>query len=172
MDLWKRSALLLLLSACATSEPSLKDQAAVPLGPFAVPKPMATPAPVGLTPAAPLVVVPEEQPDPRQKSSSDKEPAPAVTTERRLECEPILKPHRGGDALHNQCADNVPLNDARGFDALVNGKRPGDRVAARARACRGLRIWFFGRRPQRGASSRTAQKGSHPEGRHHGLVLT
>jgi hypothetical protein len=30
--------------------------------------------------------------------------------------------HRGGDALHNTCADKVPNNGFPGFDALVNGK--------------------------------------------------
>jgi hypothetical protein len=29
----------------------------------------------------------------------------------------------GGDELHNACADLVPLNDFRGYDTLVNGKR-------------------------------------------------
>lgn len=40
----------------------------------------------------------------------------------RPECEPIPTPHLGGDALHNQCADLVPLNSFRGHDVLVNGK--------------------------------------------------
>ncbi|WNG42499.1 hypothetical protein F0U61_45790 [Archangium violaceum] len=46
-----------------------------------------------------------------------------MTSQRRPECVPIIKPHLGGDDLHNQCADNVPRNDFRGFDVLVNGKR-------------------------------------------------
>jgi hypothetical protein len=94
-----------------------------PVGPLVMPKPMTVPAPVGLTPPAPLVVVPEEVPTPRPKPSSDKGPAPALTSEQRPECIPRRVPHLGGDALHNTCADRVPLNDARGFDVLVNGKR-------------------------------------------------
>jgi hypothetical protein len=35
---------------------------------------------------------------------------------------PHIKPHLGGDPLHNQCADRVPQNGIPGFDALVNGK--------------------------------------------------
>jgi hypothetical protein len=83
---------------------------------------MTVPAPLGLPPPAPIVVVPGEQPGQRPESSSDREPAPALTAERRPECVPILKPHLGGNALHDRCADNVPQNDARGFDVLVNGK--------------------------------------------------
>ncbi|WP_164021591.1 DUF6310 domain-containing protein [Pyxidicoccus trucidator] len=37
------------------------------------------------------------------------------------DAEPV--PHLGGDALHNQCADRVPLNGFPGSDVLVNGKR-------------------------------------------------
>ncbi|RKG93094.1 DUF6310 domain-containing protein [Corallococcus terminator] len=43
--------------------------------------------------------------------------------ERRPECAPQPVPHLGGDALHNMCADRVPLNGFPGFDVLVNGKR-------------------------------------------------
>ena len=119
------SALLLLLSACVTSAPNPKDQAAVPVGPLVVPRPVTIPAPIGLNPPAPLIVVPEGegQPSPRPKSSSDKEPAPAMTSDRRPECIPHTKPHLGGDPLHDECADKVPRNDFRGFDVLVNGKR-------------------------------------------------
>jgi hypothetical protein len=46
-----------------------------------------------------------------------------MTSERRPECVPEIKPHLGGDALHNACADKVPQNSFRGFDVLVNGKR-------------------------------------------------
>jgi hypothetical protein len=79
--------------------------------------------------------MPEELPSPSPASSSerDREPAPTLTAERRPECVPQFVPHLGGDALHDACADNVPLNGARGFDVLVNGKRfdalqPGERV--------------------------------------------
>ena len=43
--------------------------------------------------------------------------------ERRPECTPQPVPHLGGDALHNRCADRVPLNGCPGSDVLVNGKR-------------------------------------------------
>lgn len=117
------SALLLLFSACATSAPSPLAQGPIPVSPLVVPRPITVPAPVGLSPPVPLSVAPEELPAaPRPKSSSDKEPAPTLTSEQRPECLPQRVPHRGGDALHNECADKVPLNDARGFDVLVNGK--------------------------------------------------
>lgn len=32
-------------------------------------------------------------------------------------------PHRGGDPLHNQCADTFPPNRFPGNDVLVDGKR-------------------------------------------------
>ncbi len=57
-------------------------------------------------------------------SGATQDPLPPLPTQpRRPECEPTPVPHLGGDALHNQCADDVPLNDFRGYDALVNGKR-------------------------------------------------
>lgn len=40
----------------------------------------------------------------------------------RPECTPKRVPPKGGHPLHNQCADNVPLNAFRGCNALVNGK--------------------------------------------------
>lgn len=114
-------ALLLMLSACATSAPGQKDQAAVPVGPLVAPKPMAVPAPLGLSPPAPIMVVPEEQPDARALPS-DEEQSSAPTSERPPECTPRLVPHLGGDALHDACADKVPLNSVAGFDVLINGK--------------------------------------------------
>jgi hypothetical protein len=86
---------------------------------------MTVPAPVGLSPPVPIGVVPEALPDPRPRRSSkeDKEPAPALTSERPPDCVPQLVPHLGGDVLHNKCADRVPQNGASGFDVLVNGKR-------------------------------------------------
>jgi hypothetical protein len=120
------SALLFLLSGCATSAPGQNERAQVaPVGPLVMPKPMTVPAPVGLNPPVPLGVVPDELPGPRpnQSSEQDKEPAPALTSERRPECIPQPVPHLGGDALHDTCADKVPQNGVVGFDVLVNGKR-------------------------------------------------
>jgi hypothetical protein len=69
----------------------------------------------------------EPEADPRlapRSSPSSRDPLPPPPQpSRRPECEPLPTPHLGGDALHNRCADNVPLNDFRGFDALVNSKR-------------------------------------------------
>jgi len=41
--------------------------------------------------------------------------------ERRPECVPKRVPPKGGNALHNWCADNVPFNAFRGANALVKG---------------------------------------------------
>ncbi|WP_341870643.1 DUF6310 domain-containing protein [Corallococcus terminator] len=38
------------------------------------------------------------------------------------ECIPKRVPPKGGNSLHNMCADNVPLNAFRGANVLVNGK--------------------------------------------------
>ena len=42
--------------------------------------------------------------------------------DRRPECEPIPVPHRGGNNLHNKCADKIPNNGFPGSDVLINGK--------------------------------------------------
>jgi hypothetical protein len=119
------SVLLLLLSGCATSVPGQKEKAQVaPVSPLVVPKPLTVPVPVGLNPPVPLGVVPEELPSPPPHAASERnrEPAPALTAERRPECIPQRVPHLGGDALHDRCADNVPQNEFPGFDVRVNGK--------------------------------------------------
>lgn len=146
---WRKSrrgnALLLLLSTCATSGP--QDQAVLPFPPLA--EPVALPAPMGLSPPVPVVVYPKGQvhlpqadghelsdapkpapysrPEPQQaptpeEAASNRVPPPPLTTQRRPDCEPLPTPHRGGDALHNRCADRVPLNHFPGFDVLIRGK--------------------------------------------------
>ena len=45
-----------------------------------------------------------------------------MTSENRPECLPEIVPHRGGDPLHNLCADRVPNNGVSGFDVRVNRK--------------------------------------------------
>ncbi|MFL5344788.1 MAG: DUF6310 domain-containing protein [Hyalangium sp.] len=119
------SALLFLLPGCATSGVGAKDQAAFPLEPLVTPKTATLPVPVGVNPPTPFIVSPEGQPGsyPKPPSGSGVEPPPSRTSERRPECTPEIVPHLGGDALHNVCADKVPLNDFIGFDVLVNGKR-------------------------------------------------
>lgn len=42
--------------------------------------------------------------------------------ERRPECVPQRVPPKGGHPWHNECADAIPGNSFRGFNALVNGK--------------------------------------------------
>jgi hypothetical protein len=42
--------------------------------------------------------------------------------DRGPQCTPRRVPPKGGHSLHNTCADNIPRNDFRGFNALVNGK--------------------------------------------------
>jgi hypothetical protein len=42
--------------------------------------------------------------------------------ERRRECTPEPVPHRGGDELHDTCADRVPQNEFPGSDVLVSRK--------------------------------------------------
>lgn len=143
------SALLLLLSACVTTEPTPKvlNQLAVPIGPVVAPRPMVLPAPLGLSPPVPLVMNPEgqhpppeidwpdspqasrsqptsrQEPDTRPNAPTDKGPPPTLTSEHRSGCEPIPVPHRGGDAIHNECADRFPPNRYPGKDVLVGGKR-------------------------------------------------
>ncbi|WP_370644214.1 DUF6310 domain-containing protein [Myxococcus sp. RHSTA-1-4] len=50
------------------------------------------------------------------------DPPESLERERRPECVPKRVPPKGGNALHNWCADNVPFNAFRGANALVNGK--------------------------------------------------
>ncbi|MBZ4415364.1 DUF6310 domain-containing protein [Myxococcus sp. RHSTA-1-4] len=122
-------ALLLVLPACATTEPH--KQMALPWTPLVAPKPLAPvlPAPVGLTPPAPVMVDPNAQPrqepatQPQGDGSRRGPPAPVTSGRRRPECAPIPKPHLGGDALHDWCADTFPPNHYPGMDVLVDGKR-------------------------------------------------
>jgi hypothetical protein len=133
---------VLLLSACATTEPQQHqskqhqpkqhNQVAIPWAPLVAPKPIAPvlPAPVGLTPPVTVMVEPgaqmqqepEASPAPERSRSNRRDPPAPVASEPRPECIPHVKPHLGGDPLHNQCADKVPQNGFPGFDALVNGK--------------------------------------------------
>jgi hypothetical protein len=127
MRLRARSALLVLLFACATPEPKQRKQVAIPWAPLVSPKPMApvVPAPVGLAPPAPVMVDPGAQPQQEPEGAGAKRdpPAPLASERRRPECEPRPVPHRGGDALHDWCADTFPPNQYPGRDVLVNGKR-------------------------------------------------
>ncbi|WP_337459948.1 DUF6310 domain-containing protein [Corallococcus coralloides] len=60
-------------------------------------------------------------------ASSGRDWFPPISTtptehERRPECRPIPGPPRGGNHLHNKCADNIPNSTFPGSDVLVNGK--------------------------------------------------
>lgn len=71
---------------------------------------------------------PETKPEPRPRPQPSGQdwmppiPPEPQDRERRRRCEPIPVPHRGGDAVHNQCADRVPPNRFPGMDVLVDGK--------------------------------------------------
>lgn len=130
---------LLFLFPAAMMAPELQAQAAIPwaplvapkpwVAPLVAPKPVVAPAPIGLTPPVPITVAPrpppqkdlEAKPAPERPGTNRGPPAPPTSTP-RPECVPQKRPHLGGDALHNRCADKVPQNAFRGFDALVNGK--------------------------------------------------
>jgi uncharacterized protein DUF6310 len=91
-------------------------------------RPEARPAPetrpVPETAPAPQKPSPEKRPKPEPEGPDvpPLEPPETSERERRRKCEPIPVPHRGGNDLHNKCADRVPNNTFSGWDALVNGK--------------------------------------------------
>jgi|GEM_PF-1836497 len=124
------SALILLVSACATMEPKQHNQVAIPwVAPLVAPKPVVLPLPIGLSPPITAMVDPNvkktEEPEakPTPESSGPNRPPPApLTSKPRPECIPKLVPHLGGDDLHDKCADKIPQNSYPGFDAFVNGK--------------------------------------------------
>jgi hypothetical protein len=65
---------------------------------------------------------PEGQP-PGRDWLPPRPPGPPPEPPRRpSDCVPRRVPPKGGHPLHNRCAENVPFNDFRGADALVNGK--------------------------------------------------
>ncbi|RYZ38231.1 MAG: hypothetical protein EOO71_24925 [Myxococcaceae bacterium] len=69
------------------------------------------------------MVDPEARTQPEPSGARLGPPAPPlVSGRRRPECVPVPKPHRGGDALHDWCADTVPPNAYPGRDVLVDGK--------------------------------------------------
>jgi len=79
--------------------------------------------PVPETAPAPQKPSPKKRPKPEPKGPDFPPVEPPEITERdRNRCEPIPVPHRGGNDLHNKCADRVPNNTFSGWDALVNGK--------------------------------------------------
>jgi hypothetical protein len=84
--------------------------------------------PEDLRPASETAPAPQPLAEPRPKPEPAGEdwfpPVPPEPPQReRPECAPQPVPHRGGDDLHDQCADRVPQNGFPGWDVLVNGKQ-------------------------------------------------
>jgi hypothetical protein len=68
---------------------------------------------------------PQRQPEGSPSGGNRPPPVPPEALEpreRRPECTPVRVKPKGGNSLHNQCADGVPGNTFRGANALVNGK--------------------------------------------------
>ncbi|WNG17262.1 DUF6310 domain-containing protein [Cystobacter fuscus] len=81
--------------------------------------------PVSETKPPPQEPSPKQRPKPEPGSSEDWPPPlpPELSErERRPECKPLRVPPKGGNRLHNKCADGIPFNAYRGANALVNGK--------------------------------------------------
>jgi hypothetical protein len=80
--------------------------------------------PVPETKPAPPEPLAERRPKPEPRGPDFPPLGPTEVTERdrRPECKPQRVPHRGGNRLHNECADRIPNNTFSGWDALVNGK--------------------------------------------------
>jgi hypothetical protein len=80
--------------------------------------------PVPETKPAPQETSPRKRPKPEPKGPDFPPVGPIETSERERhpECKPRRVKHRGGNELHNTCADRVPNNTFSGWDALVNGK--------------------------------------------------
>ncbi|WP_338026000.1 DUF6310 domain-containing protein [Corallococcus macrosporus] len=73
---------------------------------------------------APRAISANQKPKPEPSGQDWFPPVPHEprTRERRPECSPKRVPPKGGNVLHNWCADNVPFNAFRGANVLVNGK--------------------------------------------------
>jgi hypothetical protein len=83
------------------------------------------PAPVTRPVAEPASQEPVENPTPDPKTSPPRKDPPIFIDDgtKRIKCVAVAVPHLGGDALHNRCADSVPLNGLPGKDVLIDGKR-------------------------------------------------
>jgi hypothetical protein len=62
------------------------------------------------------------KPEPSGQDEFPPVPTEPLARERRPECAPRRVGPKGGNALHNRCADGIPFNAYRGANALVNGK--------------------------------------------------
>jgi Family of unknown function (DUF6310) len=76
------------------------------------------------TKPAPSEPLTQQRPKPEPKGPDFPPVGPIETSERerRPECKPRRVPPKGGNRLHNTCADGIPFNAYRGANALVNGK--------------------------------------------------
>jgi Family of unknown function (DUF6310) len=83
--------------------------------------------PVPETEPLPLEPLAKRRPEPQGASSGQDGPPPLPPEPpeppgRRPECTPIRVGPKGGNRLHNKCADGIPFNAFRGANAFVNGK--------------------------------------------------
>jgi hypothetical protein len=87
-------------------------------------RPMPETRPVPETAPAPPTPSPEKRPKQEPKGPDFPPVGPTEVTERerRPECKPRRVPPKGGNKLHNKCADGIKFNAYRGANALVNGK--------------------------------------------------
>ena len=83
------------------------------------------PAPVTKPVAEPASQAPMEDPAPDPRTSPPRRDPPIFVDDgpKRIKCVAVPVPHLGGDALHDRCADAVPLNGFPGRDVLIDGKR-------------------------------------------------
>jgi hypothetical protein len=75
--------------------------------------------------AEPASPEPTEDPVPDPRTSPPRKDPPIFIDDgtKRIRCVPYPVPHRGGNALHDRCADAVPLNGLAGADVMLDGKR-------------------------------------------------
>ena len=87
-------------------------------------KPAPETRPVPETKPAPQEPSPEKRskPEPKGPDFPPVGPTEVSERERRPECKPRRVPPKGGNKLHNKCADGIKFNAYRGANALVNGK--------------------------------------------------
>ncbi|WP_224369343.1 DUF6310 domain-containing protein [Hyalangium versicolor] len=78
---------------------------------------------IQIRPSSEQEPVTNREPTPRGLGRDWLPPVSSDSTEPRPECRPVPVPHLGGDAAHNECADEFPPNRYPGMDVLVNGKR-------------------------------------------------
>ncbi|WP_233604861.1 DUF6310 domain-containing protein [Corallococcus sp. AB030] len=132
------AALEMMVGVCLLTQPELVVGAVVVIGVVMVGVAIAealeaeswkgvhsedTPVPVAAPISRDAVAKRRPQPEPSAQDwfppGSPPEPRERA---RRPECTPQRIPPKGGNRLHNQCADRIPDNAFRGANVLVNGK--------------------------------------------------